>query len=110
MSEQFNSVKEVQLSPIYFEDQLEGLTLKQGEKIEVSWPNDCVTKEVVHIDAVPRTAGDVLATDHRAYVKKVVNGTKVRVYFRWKQDGTKIRRVMHFHVNNHNPFDLTEED
>ncbi len=89
----FMSVVPVQTRKRAVADQLDGILCSDGELVLVKWPTGEITAETLQVDSVPAMVNNHLGWDHRSYVNSEVNGTKVRVYFRWKKDGTKLQRV-----------------
>ena len=67
-------------------DSLDGIVLKDGERIKVQWPDKTTSKEVVHIEDCSYTGSDhghpcdIKVT--KAYVKTLCKGVKslVRLY------------------------------
>lgn len=68
-------------------DVLHGQTIKNGDTLDVFWPDGTTTREKVEVERrlPPYTySGRIYqAYDDRAFLRKTINGAVVRVYLRW---------------------------
>jgi hypothetical protein len=67
-------------------DHLDGVELREGERVRVQWPDDTVTEETIRIEARDHEENDhghrVTIPDRWAYFEKRVAGLTGRVYIR----------------------------